>query len=71
MKRRFRPPGTAPWPGPPPATLYVLDHKGVIRHKWVGSPGGKALDAALEQLIPEADRALTSKKTKHPTPPGN
>jgi hypothetical protein len=37
-------------------TLYVLDHKGVIRHKWVGSPGAKALGAALEKLIPAAER---------------
>jgi hypothetical protein len=37
-------------------TLYVLDHKGVIRHKWVGSPGAKAIDAALEKLIKQAER---------------
>jgi peroxiredoxin len=37
-------------------TLYVLDHKGVIRHKWVGSPGEKAIDAALEKLIQVAER---------------
>jgi hypothetical protein len=36
-------------------TLYVIDHDGVIRHKWVGSPGGKALDTALERLIKEAE----------------
>ena len=35
-------------------TLYVIDHKGVIRYKWVGSPGEKAIDAALEKLIKEA-----------------
>jgi hypothetical protein len=37
-------------------TLYVIDHKGVIRHKWLGSPGEKAIDAALEGLIKEAER---------------
>jgi hypothetical protein len=37
-------------------TIYVLDHRGVIRHKWVGSPGGKAIDAALDKLIHEAER---------------
>jgi peroxiredoxin len=37
-------------------TFYVLDHKGVIRHKWVGSPGEKAIDAALEKLIKEAEK---------------
>src|SRR5260370_41263401 len=32
-------------------STYVIDHKGVIRHKWVGSPGEKAIDAALDKLI--------------------
>jgi peroxiredoxin len=36
-------------------TYYVIDHKGVIRHKWVGSPGEKAIDAALDKLIKEAE----------------
>ena len=36
---------------------YILDHKGVIRHKWVGNtgPGEKAIDRALEKLIHEAE----------------
>ena len=34
---------------------YVLDPKGVIRHKWVGPPGEKAIDTALEKLINEAE----------------
>jgi len=38
------------WP-----TLYVLDHKGVIRHKWVGSPSGEVLDKAIEKLVKEAE----------------
>ena len=55
--------GTWNLPGTP--TFYILDHKGVIRHKWVGSPadyklGGlpeaKAIDAALEKLIQAAER---------------
>ena len=37
------------WP-----TLYVLDHKGVIRHKWLGSPGDKVMDEAIERLVKEA-----------------
>ncbi len=36
-------------------TLYVLDHKGVIRHKWLGSPGEKAIDDAIEKLMKEAE----------------
>ena len=34
---------------------YVLDPKGVIRYKWVGAPGEKAIDTALEKLISEAE----------------
>jgi hypothetical protein len=34
---------------------YVLDPKGVIRYKWVGAPGDKAIDAALEKLIGETE----------------
>jgi len=53
------------WNLPGTPTFYVLDHKGMIRYKWVGSPadyklGGlpeaKAIDAALEKLIQEAER---------------
>ncbi len=51
------------WSLPATPTFYVIDHRGVIRHKWVGSPadyklGGlpdeKAIDATLEKLIREA-----------------
>jgi hypothetical protein len=35
-------------------TLYALDPRGVIRYKWVGGPGEKAIDAALNELINEA-----------------
>ena len=34
---------------------YVLDPKGVIRYKWIGAPGEKAIDTALEKLISEAE----------------
>jgi hypothetical protein len=43
-------------------TFYAIDHKGVIRYKWVGSPGGKALDAALEKLIGEAEKDVKKRK---------
>ena len=36
---------------------YILDSKGVIRHQWVGAPGEKAIDTALEKLIKEAEAA--------------
>ena len=38
------------WP-----TLYVVDHKGVIRHKWLGSPDNETLDKALEKLVKAAE----------------
>ena len=44
---KWKPPGTP--------TFYILDPKGVIRYKWVGSPGAKAIDSALEKLIQEAE----------------
>ena len=34
---------------------YVLDPRGVIRHKWVGAPGEKAIDTAVEKLISEME----------------
>ena len=37
------------WP-----TLVLIDHKGIIRKKWVGSPGDDALDKAIDQLVREA-----------------
>jgi hypothetical protein len=42
-------------------TYYVIDHKSVIRYKWVGPPAARAIDAALEKLIPAAE--LDAKKT--------
>jgi hypothetical protein len=54
--------GTWNLPGTP--MFYVIDHKGVIRHKWVGSPSDyklagfpdeKAIDAALDKLIKAAE----------------
>ncbi len=38
-------------------TLYLIDHTGVIRHKWVGSPGTEKLDTAVEELVTEAIKA--------------
>ena len=43
------------WP-----TLYVLDHKGVIRHKWTGNPGDKVLDEAIEKLVKRAEKEAPS-----------
>ena len=40
---------------PSTPSYYVLDPKGVIRHKWVGNPGEKAIDAALKKLTQQAE----------------
>jgi hypothetical protein len=40
---------------PSTPSYYVLEPKGVIRHKWVGAPGEAAIDTALEKLIEEAE----------------
>jgi peroxiredoxin len=37
-------------------TLYILDHRGVIRHRWLGSPGDKVIEEALVKLIKEAEQ---------------
>jgi hypothetical protein len=37
------------WP-----TLYLIDHKGIIRKKWLGGPREAALDEAIEKLVQEA-----------------
>ena len=42
------------WNNPGTPLYYVIDHKGMIRYKWFGSPGEKAIDTALEELIKEA-----------------
>ena len=44
------------WNSPGTPVYYIIDPKGVIRSKWVGNPGEKALDAALDKLIQEAER---------------
>lgn len=38
------------WP-----TLYLIDHKGTIRRKWLGSPGDEVLDKEIDALVKEAE----------------
>jgi hypothetical protein len=38
------------WP-----TLYVIDAKGVIREKWLGSPGDKVMDETIDKLLKETE----------------
>jgi hypothetical protein len=51
---------SAKWSARGTPTYYIIDHKGVIRHKWIGYPGANAIDPALEKLIIEAE--ATGKK---------
>jgi hypothetical protein len=44
------------WP-----TLYLIDHKGIIRQRWVGAPPSEVLDREVDRLIAAAE---TEKKNK-------
>jgi hypothetical protein len=46
------------WP-----TLFLIDHKGVIRHRFLGTPGEQALDAAIDRLVEEAEGAGKAEKS--------
>lgn len=41
------------WNDPPTPGYYLLDAKGVIRHKWAGNPGEHAIDTAIDNLLKE------------------
>ena len=45
----------AKWKPAGTPTFYLIDHQGVIRYKWAGSPGEKVMDAALEKEIKAAE----------------
>ncbi len=49
--------GLEGWP-----TLYLIDAKGVVRQKWVGSQQEDTLDKAIEPLVKEAESAGRSKE---------
>jgi peroxiredoxin len=46
------------WP-----TLYILDHRGMIRHKFRDSPRNGKLDAAIDAHVQEAEREPARLKT--------
>ncbi|MCS6975501.1 MAG: protein kinase [Gemmatales bacterium] len=48
--------GVRGWP-----TLYLIDHNGIIREKWVGAPDNAILDSRIEALVREAERASRNK----------
>jgi thiol-disulfide isomerase/thioredoxin len=37
-------------------TLFLIDAKGVVRNKWVSSPGNEVLDKAVNELVAEAQK---------------
>jgi len=44
--------GLSGWP-----TLVIIDAKGVIRHKFVGSPEESVLDELINELVKETEAA--------------
>ena len=36
-------------------TIYLIDHQGVIRHKWLGGAREKVIDKAVEKLMQEVE----------------
>ena len=49
------------WNRPAFPSMFIIDHKGTIRRKWVGKVGENTIDAALEKLIQEAEGKNTPK----------
>jgi hypothetical protein len=41
------------WP-----TLYLIDHKGIIKKKWLGGPRAEVLDEEIEKLVQAAASGL-------------
>jgi hypothetical protein len=39
------------WP-----TLYLIDHKGVIRRKFLGNPGDADMDRLIDELVERAEK---------------
>jgi peroxiredoxin len=52
--------GIGPWP-----TLFLIDDKGVIRQKYVGSPGEDTLRTELEKLIEESLHPKANRESNH------
>jgi peroxiredoxin len=49
------------WP-----TLYILDHEGIIRHKFVGFPGPERFDSALDALLDAATKGTDAQGAAAP-----
>ena len=42
-------------------SLFLLDHQGVIREKWIGNPGEAVIDQKVDELIKQAEAAKGKK----------
>ncbi len=49
------------WNRPATPAFYIIDHEGTIRRKWVGKPGEKSVDAAIEKQLQEAEETAPPK----------
>jgi hypothetical protein len=49
------------WNEPGTPSYCIVDHRGIIRYRWFGNPGERAIDAALDTVIREAEKALKEK----------
>lgn len=42
------------WNSPATPSFYIIDQQGIIRHKWIGHPGEKIIETALQTLLRKA-----------------
>ena len=64
--RSFSDPPTSEWRGAiakkwnlaGTPTMYLIDHKGVIRHKWLGGARETVIDHAIEKLVREVEAGV-------------
>ena len=45
------------WNRPASPSMFIIDHKGTIRRKWVGKVGEKTIDTVLEKLMHEGEKS--------------
>jgi peroxiredoxin len=48
------------WNSPATPTFFIIDHAGMIRHKWIGKPGENSVDQALDKLILETEQGASA-----------
>ena len=55
-ERKDNPPIANEWKVKGWPTLYLIDHKGTIKKKWLGGPGNEVLDKEVEKLVAAAEK---------------